>query len=313
MKIVLPVVYGALLVTLTLSALACGEPEASVQTHGQLRSDEMVYIAPATFLMGTSSDYEGDHDPDEQPLRKVTLTRGYWLGKYPVTNAQYARFLEAVKQAGSDKAWAHPKQQAGKDHTPEFWNDKRYNQPDQPVVGVDWYDAWAYANWAGGRLPTEAEWEYACRGQDGKLYHWGDGWPPSKAVGNFADETFIEQNPAEPYGIDGYRDGYAWTNPVGALSAARTWCGAMDMTGNVWEWCNDNYAPGSELKTVDPTGPESAEGKVVKGGSFRGEYAEDFRCAFRDNYRPDVRQDDFGFRVAVSAETVSHWKPRTNE
>ncbi|MHC5040305.1 MAG: protein kinase domain-containing protein, partial [Planctomycetota bacterium] len=103
-----------------------------------------------------------DGNPDEGPAHKVVLSP-YYMDKTEVTNAQYKKFLEALAQAEDAKAFSHPDQPPGKDHTPEYWDDPEFNKPDQPVVGVDWFDAWAYAKWAGKSLPTEAEWEAAAR------------------------------------------------------------------------------------------------------------------------------------------------------
>jgi formylglycine-generating enzyme required for sulfatase activity len=271
----------------------CGQ-SVTVTVTPEAAHPGMVWIPAGEFLMGTPETYEGAHDPDERPLRKVKLTKGFWLAKHETTNAEYAKFLDAVQAAGDDAAWRHPEQPAGpdgksKDHTPAYWNDPNFNAADKPVVGVDWWDACAYAKWAGMRLPTEAEWEYAARSTDGRLYIWGGDWPPTKKVGNFAET-----------GIKGYKDGFEHTAPVGSFPDGASWCGALDMAGNVWEWCQDRYAPYDPEKNVDPTGDASANGRAVRGGSWKGDDGADFRCAFRDNYEPDYRSDDFGFRCAKS-------------
>ncbi len=279
-------------------------PPSATQPVSATQPFDMIWIPAGTFTMGTPDDFKDAHDPDECPQRTVTLTRGYWLARHETTNAEYARFLDAVVHAGSDDKWAHPQQPKGpggkqKDHTPKYWSDANLNKPKQPVVGVDWWDAYAYAAWAGLRLPTEAEWEYAARGRDGRLFPWGNQWPPPAATGNFADEDAAKAvSDIQPIG--GYSDGQIYTAPVGSFPAGASWCGAMDMAGNVWEWCADRYAPYDRAQNVDPTGPPDATGRVVRGGSWRGNEPTDQRTAFRDNYEAEFRGDDYGFRCASS-------------
>lgn len=163
---------------------------------------ETVTIKSGSFLMGSPEDEKG-HFGDESPQHRVTIDYDFEMGKYPVTNKQYGLFLDAHPD--------HPK--------PAFWDNPKFNQPDQPVVGVSWYDAQAFAEWAGGRLPTEAEWEYACRAGSTTRYHFGD------------DEDQLGE--------------YAWygensestTHPVGE-KLPNKW-GLYDMHGNVWEWTDD--------------------------------------------------------------------------
>ena len=295
MRIVEKVACGAALVCAGLMAVSCSSVSPGPAAGGR---DAMIWVPAGRFLMGTPTNFPRAHDPDECPMRPVTLTRGFWIARCETTNAEYAKFLEHIRKTG-DHGKCHPGEPKGKDHTPANWSETKLNRPRQPVVGVDWWDAYAYAAWAGLRLPTEAEWEYAARGSDGRLYPWGTNWPPVKVVGNFADETAAGEEP-DMRTLVGYKDGHATTAPVGSFSLGASWCGAMDMAGNVWEWCNDIYAPYDVKIDRDPVGPATGEGRVVKGGSWRGTEAADFRCAFRDNYRPEYRSDGFGFRCARS-------------
>ena len=147
-----------------------------------------------------------DHgDGDEKPVHQVVLSKGYWLSRYQVTNDDYRRFLEA--KSGSVKP-------------PGYWDDRRFNQPKQPVVGVSWYDAVAYCEWAGFRLPTEAEWEYACRAGSQSEYCFG------------SDESQLGE-----YAWYG-RNSSGQTHPIGSRRP-NGW-GLYDMHGNVWEWCPDS-------------------------------------------------------------------------
>jgi formylglycine-generating enzyme required for sulfatase activity len=169
----------------------------------------------------------------EKP-RNVKLP-AFRICRYEVTNAQYRRFLDYVR-ANGDAPYRHSDQPPGKDHTPQFWNDPDLNGDDKPVVGVDWYDAYAFAKWVGMRLPTADEWEYAARGNTDNLYPWGDTFSAGKCNGAEA--------------------GAKGTASVGSFSTDCSPFGAMDMGGNVWEWTADD-CPGTEGKA-----------KRLKGGAW---------------------------------------------
>jgi formylglycine-generating enzyme required for sulfatase activity len=187
---------------------------------------ETVTIPSGTFLMGSPADEKG-HFGDESPRHLVEIEYDFEMGKYPVTNEQYALFLEANPD--------HPK--------PAFWDNPKFNQPDQPVVGVSWHDAQAFAEWAGGRLPTEAEWEYACRAGSTSRYHFGD------------DEDCLGD--------------YAWygensegaTHPVGE-KLPNSW-GLYDMHGNVWEWTADIWHSDYENAPNDGS-PWTDDSKLIE-------------------------------------------------
>lgn len=232
----------------------------------------MVLIPAGEFLMG--DDYFGD-----AKVHPVSLD-AFYIDKYEVTNAQYKKFMDA------------------KGHeAPAFWNDSNYNAPNQPVVGVTWEDAKAYAEWAGKRLPTEAEWEKAARGGfEGKKFVWGDEWPPPKGAGNFADETA-----GKVLGwlriINGYDDGYAYTAPVGSFKP--NGYGLYDMAGNVWEWCEDQYDPEyyAESPKLNPPGPSSGSACVLRGGSWYSHFRDYYlRVAYRFHYVPSNTLNFVGFR-----------------
>ena len=159
----------------------------------------------------------------------------FQISKYEITNGEYARFLDAVRAAGEDEKWRHPAQSAGKDHEPKYSANSRYNSPDKPVVGVDWYDAYAFAKWCGGRLPTAEEWEYAARGNTKNIYPWGDAY----TVGICNDTTAKQTNSAVP---------------GGTFQRDRSPDGVMDLGGNVREW----------TATDHPDNPV----KVLKGGAW---------------------------------------------
>jgi formylglycine-generating enzyme required for sulfatase activity len=219
----------------------------------------LVWIPAGTFLMGSEK-----WDLAERPVHEVTLTRGFFLTKYPITNSQYARYLESGDRPAT---------------VPEYWDDQRFNQPEQPVVGVSWNEAVAYCQWAGGRLPTEAEWEYACRaGSDGDFCFGDD---PAE----LGDYAWFRENSKRQLQPVGRKKPNAW--------------GLHDMHGNVWEWCNDRFARYRSGAEVDPKGPLQGSSRVSRGGSWLGQ-ASNCRAAFRDGCDPSGRSGNLGFRLLLS-------------
>ena len=165
-------------------------------------------------------------------------------------------------------------------------------QGDHPVMQVSWDDAGAYCAWAGGRLPTEAEWEYAARGPDAHTFPWGDGFDATRL--NYCDRNcFLEW--ADGQGDDGF----VLTAPVSSFPDGASWMGAVDMAGNVWEWTADWYDPEyyDIAPSSDPRGPGSGVQRVVRGGGWDDTF--DFaRSANRHVYAPDRPQNYLGFRCA---------------
>jgi len=156
----------------------------------------------------------------------TTPVGAFRIARHEVTNAQYRKFLEAVK-IGGDSKFAHPAQPDGKDHTPEYWSDARFNGNEKPVVGVDWYDAYAFAKWARMRLPTTKEWERAARGTTDRLYPWGNEFVAGKCNGYLVPTTKSAM-------------------PPGSFPQDRSPLGVMDMAGNVMEFTADKFPGGSE-------------------------------------------------------------------
>ena len=243
-----------------------------------------VWIPLGRFLMGSP---EGEGDDNEHPQHEVEITKGFWMGKYPVTICQYMAFCHDTDrnwpewlEIGSDYNINTGSDEFYRRHVSEDPGDKR------PIVGVSWEDAVVFCEWmsseSGGeiRLPTEAEWEYACRaGSTGEIY--GDldriAWYAENAEGR--------------------------THPVGEKEP-NIW-GLYDILGNVWEWCHDwynaEYYDGSPL--VDPDGPDKGALRVYRGGSW-SRSARFCRSAFRSNDTPDFRRSDLGFRLALSPRSV---------
>ena len=225
------------------------------ETDGSL----LVLIPGGEFLAGGSASDAGGGDPFP-----VTLA-SYYLGIHPVTNAQYARFVEASGYRENDQ-WKQPAGAGNQDH---------------PVVCVNWHDAQAYAEWAGLRLPTELEWEKGARGVDGREYPWGNEWDQSKCrnSNNKGSETTCS----------------VWQYPEGCSP----W-GLYQMSGNVWEWCDDWYESNDydRYKKGDLAAPKSGNSRVLRGGSWGSGGAGLFRCASRSYIVPTNRYGGRGFRLA---------------
>jgi formylglycine-generating enzyme required for sulfatase activity len=195
------------------------------------RSDDgadMVVVPAGEFWMGSDDGF-----PDEKPRHRVHLD-GFYIAKYQTTNALYKRFMEATSRPA-----------------PGYWTNRDLNGATQPVVGVSWDEADAYCKWAGKRLPTEAEWEKAARGTDGRQYPWGDQW----------DAGRVSSRAGDPGGKP---------LPVGSYAKDASPYGVHDMAGNVWEWVADWYAMDYFRRSPErnPQGPESGGTRVMRGGSW---------------------------------------------
>ncbi|MHB9134062.1 MAG: formylglycine-generating enzyme family protein [Armatimonadota bacterium] len=240
----------------------------------------MVWVPAGAFLMGTTNADITDMQKrrpswktawfdDEKPQHTVVLD-GYWIYKYEVTVGQYRKYCKATGEK-----------------MPEL---SAWSKDDHPMVNVTWDDAVAYVEWAGARLPTEAEWEKAARGKDGRRYTWGSTWDEEKC------NNYSDHNPAG----NGYQANR--TAPVGSYPGSTSSYGVEDLLGNAWEWCQDWYAPDYYGKSPikNPTGPEDGEFRVLRGGSW-GSSSVSLRCAGRHKDSPDVTyHDDGGFRGAMS-------------
>jgi len=247
----------------------------------------MVYVPAGEFIMGSDKGHR-----DEQPVHTVYLD-AFYIDRTEVSNAQFAQFLneQSNQQEGGVTwldigAWHCLITESGGQYQPKS------GYEDHPVIEVSWYGAEAYCQWAGNRLPTEAEWEKAARGTDGRTYPWGNTFDGSK--GNFCDKncTYDHKDPS----MD---DGYARTAPVGSYPAGGSPYGALDMAGNVWEWVADWYDGGYYAASPEsnPKGPASGDSRVIRGGSYSNNEAN-VRAAYRGSFAPDVPYSWVGFRCA---------------
>ncbi len=235
----------------------------------------MVYVPAGEFIMGSDPDVDPMTDElDELPQHKVFLD-AYFIDKHEVSNADYTQFVEATGHRNSI-----------------FWDNPKFNHPDQPVVGVTWGDVSAYAEWIGKRLLTEAEWEKAARGTDGRIWPWGNEFDPTKC--NFDDEGKF----------DGHLDGFATAAPVKSFEQGASPYGALNMAGNVAEWVADWF--GMEYYAVSPAEnpkgpPTSGMGKKSWRGASWFAGSEQMRCAFREYDDIVASGQILGFRCAKDA------------
>ena len=257
---------------------------------------EMVQVPAGDFAMGAE---DGDASSQEKPQHRHAVSRPYWIGRNDVTWAQYLSFCKETGKEEPEK--------------PSWWRQVKGTWDDHPVVAVSWEEARSFARWAKLELPSEAEWEKAARGPEGKKWPWGNAWDPGLRC-NFADascpldeldaaggkklsRTFKEQGWEWDREHD---DGHAFTSPVGSFPRGASPHGALDMAGNVWQWCEDWYEERAYLRYAkgDYTPPPGGSSRVVRGGSWRRD-ARVCRSSSRFWYAPSYRSSALGFRVVL--------------
>jgi formylglycine-generating enzyme required for sulfatase activity len=261
----------------------------------------MVFVPGGEFEMGSTDnevdevlalcrEYYDEDCPrrwfaDELPVHTVVLD-SFWIDQTEVTNTQYA---QCVAARGCDPP--------ARGYTPPSANYGDSDYEDRPVVILAWHQATAYCAWVGARLPTEAEWEYAARGSEGRKYPWGDVLEGTRL--NLCDIRCRGVFRANWW--DDVNDGHADTAPVGSYPDGVSWCGAFDLAGNVWEWTADWYDDYPSGRQVNPTGPATGDYRVVRGGSWQ-EVSIYARSAHRGWDLPLIQIDGYGFRCARSSE-----------
>ena len=234
----------------------------------------MLFVPAGAFVMGSDAL---DAPPNELPLTKITLSR-FYMSRFPVTNAEYKQFdpNHARKRAAG----------AGAQH---------------PVIYVSSLEAIKYCQWLSTRerrkyrLPTEAEWEYAARGTDGRKYPWGN-YDRRGDVANFAD-----RNTVFAWSDREISDGFAESSPVGAFPLGASPFGMEDMAGNVWEWCHDFFEDYRGTPKVNPRGATSGAKRAYRGGSWKSRF-NSLRTTTRGSNTPSFSCNDLGFRIVCDCE-----------
>ncbi|CAN2048739.1 formylglycine-generating enzyme [Candidatus Magnetomoraceae bacterium gMMP-13] len=241
---------------------------------------DFVWIPQGCFKMGSPESEKGRYS-DEGPVHEVCLD-GFWMGKYEVTNAQYRKFKS--------------------NHNSKSYEGHSLNENNQPVVYVSWNDIQEFIKWLNGknsngdkfRLPTEAEWEYACRAGSTTSRFWGNDPDDACKYGNVADRT--AKSEWSDWTIHDCVDGYTVTAPVGSFRFNKF--GLYDMLGNIWEWCQDIYSSSaySKHQRSNPIYANSGSNRVIRGGSW-DDYPRYVRCANRYCRSPGYRYYYLGFRL----------------
>lgn len=244
----------------------------------EIDDNDMVYVPAGNCIIGSSIKRFPIENIRSEKIKFVPI---FQIDKFEVTNDKYRKFLQWTTIHG-DAAFRHPNQPVHKDHTPRYWKAyiphlldtigisklQRFGLDtfmidDHPVVGVDWYDAYAYCKWLGKRIPKEDEWEKAARGTDGRLWPWGNVWDFNKCNSG-------------GYEWKGERDGYIYTAPHDAYAEGVSVYGCYNMSGNVQEWTDEKY---------------------TKGGGFNS-YPTWVALFVRQSREPEFRYFSLGFRCA---------------
>lgn len=257
------------------NALSTDEEHTRYPSFSSEGTDLLFVLIPSgSFMMGSISSGAA---ANEQPTAKVNLTR-FYTSRYPVTNEQYELFDPSHRSKRLVKA------------------DKRH-----PVVYVSSLEAIKFCQWLSSRdrkryrIPTEAEWEFAARGTDGRTYPWGE----TTSRGDLAN--FADANTAFAWSDRAVNDGFAETSPVGAFPRGASPFGVEDMAGNVWEWCFDFYDAYKVSERTNPPGPRAGSQRILRGGSWKSRF-NSLRASARSFNAPNFAANDVGFRVVCECD-----------
>jgi formylglycine-generating enzyme required for sulfatase activity len=257
----------------------------------------MISIAGGSFYMGSDEGL-----PAEKPAHQVTLGP-YCIDEFEVTTEKYKACSDAgrCKRAAAVNDSKTITTEAEKKAFDPLCNIRDpVGRAKHPINCVDWEMAGKYCREQGGRLPTEAEWEFAARGPDGRKYPWGDDSPTADLLNACGKEcaAWGTKSGIEEHMMYDKDDGFPNTAPVGSFPKGSSRYGLKDVVGNVWEWVADFYGPYTKDEQKDPKGPESGEQMVVRGGAWNGSVASWVRPTFRYKTAPTERTYGIGFRCA---------------
>ncbi|WP_459686390.1 SUMF1/EgtB/PvdO family nonheme iron enzyme [Viscerimonas tarda] len=305
----------------SITAWGAGSTDEVTAVRTHIRDIPVAFITKGTFIMGSPTSEPNRYNDETQ--HEVTLTKDFYMSKYPVTNAQYAAFLNA-NTIGSDGRWAsgtYPTEilietSSGSYNWGLNWDSDNNKwvpvsgYDNHPVIYVTWYGASEYARWAGGSLPTEAQWEYACRGDYPDKATEVNTLPFGIDTGRKLTGDMANFWATYPYDLDYTPSGSSYydatqsslykggTTAVGSYPDANNY-GLYDMHGNVYDWCEDSWngsaAYGSGAVT-DPVSPNPGSYRVLRGGYWR-DFAQSCRSAYRISVNPVLASSDIGFRV----------------
>lgn len=258
----------------------------------------MVYVPEGEFLMGSEDGYS-----NEKPEHLVYLD-AFWIYQHPVTNVQFAAFIDSTghETTAEEMGWSYVFEDRGwvkRDGAdwgaPEGPGSSLAGREDHPVVHVSWFDASVYCAWAGGRLLSEAEWEKAARGTDGRKHPWRESPVISYKV------NYCDVNCPSSYPDTNWDDGFEKTSPVGSYPLGASPYGALDMVGNVWEWVADWFGEDyySRSPYENPAGPDNGAYRVMRGSSWLTEVRY-LRVSIRNGDDPGLSSGDIGFRCLRS-------------
>ena len=305
-------------------AISAGLPVEFVDSLGH----SFVLVPPGAFRMGSPADEPGRKE--DETAHAVTLTQPFYLGKTEVTVGQFRQFINATGYVTDGErnggGHAHDAQAEWKHRPGTHWLSPGYAGPfepadEHPVVHVSHADATALVAWLNAQrrdprdgrvyaLPSEAQWEWACRAGSATRFWWGDGEDTTGQVANVGDRSLTRTHPDWPRSVMPMNDGYSFPAPVGSF--APNAFGLYDMLGNVWEFCATRYGPYPNRPVVDPEQGDPERGFAVRGGGWSN-IAEDVRCATRNADPPHFCHSNLGFRLALMDVLLAEDNPPVAE